>query len=65
MIVWIINSNYRCEGTWGIAVVNRERPNEIIVACNGSPMVTPIIQFPILPNENKQTNSFIHLLNHL
>jgi len=29
----------KCEGTWGIAVVNRERPDEIIVACNGSPMV--------------------------
>lgn len=29
----------RCEGTWGLAIVNRERPEEIVVACNGSPMV--------------------------
>ena len=29
----------RCDGTWGIAVINREEPDQIVVACNGSPMV--------------------------
>lgn len=29
----------RCEGTWGLAVINKANPDEIVVACNGSPMV--------------------------
>lgn len=29
----------RCEGTWGLGVVNKAYPEEIVVACNGSPMV--------------------------
>lgn len=29
----------RCDGSWGIAVINKSSPDEIIVACNGSPMV--------------------------
>ncbi len=29
----------RCDGSWGIAVINKSKPGEIIVACNGSPMV--------------------------
>ena len=29
----------RCEGTWGLGVINKEKPDEIVVACNGSPMV--------------------------
>lgn len=29
----------RCDGSWGIAVINKSEPNEIIVACNGSPIV--------------------------
>ena len=28
----------RCEGTWGIAVLSVLEPNEVVVACNGSPM---------------------------
>jgi len=28
----------RCEGTWGLAVINKDQPDEIVVACNGSPM---------------------------
>ena len=33
-------SNYvRCDGSWGLAVVNKNSPDEIVVACNGSPMV--------------------------
>ena len=29
----------RCDGSWGLAVVNKDKPSEIVVACNGSPMV--------------------------
>lgn len=29
----------RCDGSWGLAVVNKAHPGEIVVACNGSPMV--------------------------
>lgn len=29
----------KLDGTWGLAVIAHERPEEIIVACNGSPMV--------------------------
>lgn len=29
----------KCDGTWGLAVINKSIPNEIVVACNGSPMV--------------------------
>lgn len=29
----------RCDGSWGLAVVSKNSPNEIVVACNGSPMV--------------------------
>ena len=30
---------HRCDGSWGLAVVHKDRPDEIVVACNGSPMV--------------------------
>ena len=29
----------RCDGSWGIACVNKSNSKEIVVACNGSPMV--------------------------
>lgn len=29
----------RCDGSWGLAVVNKANPEEIVVACNGSPMM--------------------------
>jgi len=29
----------RCDGSWGLAVVSKNNPHEIVVACNGSPMV--------------------------
>ena len=29
----------RCEGTWGLGVVDKAHPDDIVVACNGSPMV--------------------------
>jgi len=41
-LMWmvILHITYdRCDGTWGIAVINREEPDQIVVACNGSPMV--------------------------
>ncbi len=28
----------KCEGSWGLAAVHKEKPDEIVVACNGSPM---------------------------
>eukprot|EP00601_Ochromonadales_sp_CCMP2298_P019417 CAMPEP_0173296302 /NCGR_PEP_ID=MMETSP1143-20121109/14875_1 /TAXON_ID=483371 /ORGANISM="non described non described, Strain CCMP2298" /LENGTH=687 /DNA_ID=CAMNT_0014236119 /DNA_START=184 /DNA_END=2244 /DNA_ORIENTATION=+ len=28
----------RCDGTWGLAVIHKDHPDEIVVACNGSPM---------------------------
>jgi glucosamine--fructose-6-phosphate aminotransferase (isomerizing) len=31
-----------CEGTWGIALINKSHPGEIVAACNGSPMVIGI-----------------------
>lgn len=29
----------RCDGSWGLAVVNKLKPTEVILACNGSPMM--------------------------
>lgn len=29
----------RCDGSWGLAVINKAMPDEIVVACNGSPMM--------------------------
>lgn len=29
----------KCDGSWGLAVISKSNPEEIIVACNGSPMV--------------------------
>eukprot|EP01041_Mallomonas_annulata_P003128 gene3128-6154_t len=34
----VSHSLARCEGSWGLAVLNHARPDEIVVACNGSPM---------------------------
>jgi glucosamine--fructose-6-phosphate aminotransferase (isomerizing) len=28
----------RCDGTWGLAILSRSSPDELVVACNGSPM---------------------------
>mmetsp|Transcript_23290 Transcript_23290/g.22447 ORF Transcript_23290/g.22447 Transcript_23290/m.22447 type:complete len:689 (-) Transcript_23290:63-2129(-) len=28
-----------CDGSWGLAVIHKDHPEEIVVACNGSPMV--------------------------
>jgi glucosamine 6-phosphate synthetase-like amidotransferase/phosphosugar isomerase protein len=29
----------QCDGTWGLAVVSKDEPDDIVVACSGSPMV--------------------------
>ncbi|VEU39811.1 unnamed protein product [Pseudo-nitzschia multistriata] len=29
----------RCDGTWGLAIVCTDTPDEMVVACNGSPLV--------------------------
>jgi glucosamine--fructose-6-phosphate aminotransferase (isomerizing) len=29
----------RCDGSWGLCVLNKAQPDEIVVACNGSPLV--------------------------
>ncbi|CAN0366828.1 unnamed protein product, partial [Laminaria digitata] len=34
----------RCDGTWGLAILHKEDPNNIVVACNGSPMVIGLAQ---------------------
>ena len=32
----------RCDGTWGLCIMCSDRPDELVVACNGSPMVIGI-----------------------
>jgi len=32
----------RCDGTWGLCIMSKDTPNELIVACNGSPLVIGI-----------------------
>lgn len=32
----------RCDGSWGLAVLDKTCPDQIVVACNGSPMVIGI-----------------------
>ncbi|CBN79399.1 glutamine-fructose-6-phosphate transaminase [Ectocarpus siliculosus] len=34
----------RCDGTWGLAILNKADPDNIVVACNGSPMVIGLAQ---------------------
>lgn len=33
-----------CDGSWGIAAIDKEEPDQIVVACNGSPMVIGIAE---------------------
>lgn len=56
----------RCDGSWGLAVVNKARPDEIVVACNGSPMVIGLGQNKtFIASEtsafSKYTKSFVAL----
>mmetsp|Transcript_17473 Transcript_17473/g.25667 ORF Transcript_17473/g.25667 Transcript_17473/m.25667 type:complete len:653 (+) Transcript_17473:1-1959(+) len=32
----------RCDGTWGLCILCADHPNELVVACNGSPLVIGI-----------------------
>lgn len=32
----------RCDGTWGLCIMSKESPDELVVACNGSPLVIGI-----------------------
>jgi glucosamine--fructose-6-phosphate aminotransferase (isomerizing) len=32
----------RCDGTWGLAIICSDTPDELVVACNGSPLVIGI-----------------------
>ena len=29
----------RCDGSWGIAMIDKSSPSQIVAACNGAPMV--------------------------
>lgn len=29
----------RCDGTWGLCIMSKDNPDELVVACNGSPLV--------------------------
>ena len=33
------NTVKKLDGTWGIAIISKDNPDEIVLACNGSPMV--------------------------
>jgi glucosamine--fructose-6-phosphate aminotransferase (isomerizing) len=32
----------RCDGTWGLGIMCTDAPDELVVACNGSPLVIGI-----------------------
>eukprot|EP00522_Entomoneis_paludosa_P014889 CAMPEP_0172451776 /NCGR_PEP_ID=MMETSP1065-20121228/9668_1 /TAXON_ID=265537 /ORGANISM="Amphiprora paludosa, Strain CCMP125" /LENGTH=714 /DNA_ID=CAMNT_0013203747 /DNA_START=9 /DNA_END=2153 /DNA_ORIENTATION=+ len=32
----------RCDGSWGLCIMNTDKPDELVVACNGSPLVIGI-----------------------
>lgn len=54
----------RCDGTWGLAILNKANPNEIVLACNGSPMVIGLAQGEIFVASetaafNRYTKNFI------
>ena len=59
-----INIYFRCDGTWGLAILNKADPSEIVVACNGSPMVIGLAQGEIFVASetaafNRYTKNFI------
>lgn len=54
----------RCDGTWGLAILNKSDPDNIVVACNGSPMVIGLAQGEIFVASetaafNRHTKNFI------
>ena len=56
----------RCDGTWGLCIVCSDTPDELIVACNGSPLVIGIAEDrTFVASEtaafNRYTKNFISL----
>lgn len=56
----------RCDGTWGLVVLSPKEPDELVVACNGSPMVLGIGEGRVfIASEtsafNRHTKNFIAL----
>jgi glucosamine--fructose-6-phosphate aminotransferase (isomerizing) len=35
----VVHALGRCDGSWGLAVISKNNPQEIIAACNGSPLM--------------------------
>lgn len=61
---WCVYSARRCDGTWGLAILHKEDPGNVVVACNGSPMVIGLGQGEIyVASEtaafNRYTKNFI------
>jgi hypothetical protein len=55
-----------CDGTWGLVVLSPKEPDELVVACNGSPMVLGIGEGRVfIASEttafNRHTKNFIAL----
>jgi len=56
----------RCDGSWGLVVMNKATPDELVVACNGSPLVIGLGQdATYIASEtsafNRYTKSFISM----
>jgi len=54
----------RCDGTWGLCIMSNEDPDQLVVACNGSPLVIGISpDRTFIASEtsafNRHTKSFI------
>jgi len=54
----------RCDGTWGLCIMDKNDPNQLVVACNGSPLVIGIApDRTFIASEtsafNRYTKSFI------
>lgn len=54
----------RCDGTWGLCIMSKDDPDQLIVACNGSPLVIGIAEDrTFIASEtsafNRHTKSFI------
>ncbi len=57
---------HSCDGTWGLVVLSPKEPDELVVACNGSPMVLGIGEGRVfIASEtsafNRHTKNFIAL----
>ena len=59
----VVHALARCDGSWGLGVLHKDHPEEIVVACNGSPMV---LGENMIPNSNTipSTHSQTHLFKH-